>query len=480
MIRVSIVLLYLSLVVQLANAQGYKAEIEPTACPLKIGTGVIARCGYLVVPENRQQPNRQKIKIPFVFVRKADADSVQNVSLYTTGGPGYSTISYISEINATSGFLKYGGFIAFDQRGTKKSIPALESLEIDEALKRSYRENLNKDSLLLAATLQMRKRLSSQGIELSAYNTVESAADINDLATALHIKQLNLVGISYSGGLMLTVARLYPEIVRTLILNSPLPSYVNYEEHALFNMNEALDQVFANCDADSINKALYGHLKKRFRDYFTSITNKRFTIGYQEKGSNEKRSITYGKAELLDAIFARMNPGQLKDVPFAIYEITNGRHEAYVQEVLDQVFAGNPGYTLGMRYSIYCSEQIAYANPKLIKQQEKDLPWFAGYPFNNINQAICDCWKAKPAPSYMKEALYSKIPVLASAGDADPFCRPFYNRIIKKTMPNAQLLVMHNRGHGAGFGNANSDFLDQFLKNPYQKLVSKDPNIKVE
>ncbi|MEE1943986.1 alpha/beta fold hydrolase [Pedobacter sp. KR3-3] len=478
--RVFIVLLYLSLMVQWANAQGYKAEIEPTACPLKIGTGVIAKCGYLVVPENRQKPNGRKIKVPFVFARKADADSTQNVSLYTTGGPGYSTISYISEINATSGFLKFGGFIAFDQRGTKKSIPALESPEIEEAIQRSYRENLNKDSLVLVATQQMRQRLSDQGIDLSAYNTVESAADINDLRTVLHIKQLNLVGISYSGGLMLTVARLYPEMVRTLILNSPLPSYVTYEEHGLFNMNEALDQIFANCDADSTNKALYGNLKKRFQDYFTSITNKHFTISYQEKGSNEKRTITYGKAELLDAIFARMSNGQLKDLPFIIYEMTNGRHEPYVKEVLDEVFAGNPGYTLGMRYSVYCSEQIAFANPQLVKQQEKDLPWFAGYPFNNVNQAICDCWKVKPAPLYMKEALYSKIPVLASAGDADPFCRPFYNRIIKKTMPNAQLLIVHNRGHGAGFGNANSDFLGQFLKNPYQKLVSNDPNIKVE
>lgn len=478
--RVFIVLLYLSLMVQLANAQGYQAEIEPMLCPIKIGEGVIAQCGYLVVPENRQKPKGRKIKVPFVFARKADADSTQNVSLYTTGGPGYSTISYISEINANSGFLKYGGFIAFDQRGTQKSIPALESPEIEEALKRSYRENLSKDSLMLIATQQMRQRLTGQGIDLSAYNTVESAADINDLRVALHLKQLNLVGISYSGGLMLTVARLYPEMVRTLILNSPLPSYVNYEEHALFNMNEALDQVFANCEADSTNKALYGNLKKRFQDYFTEITNKRFTISYQEKGSNERLTITYGKAELLDAIFTRMNPSQLKGVPFAIYEITSGKHDSYVKAVLDGVFAGNPGYTLGMRYSVYCSEQIAYANPKLIKQQEKDLPWFAGYPFNNVNQALCNCWKVKPAPSYMKETLYSKIPVLASAGDADPFCRPFYNRLIKKTMPNAQLLIVHNRGHGAGFGNANSDFLDQFLKNPYQKLVSNDPNIKVE
>ncbi|XHR98220.1 alpha/beta fold hydrolase [Mucilaginibacter sp. UC70_90] len=57
---------------------------------------------------------------------------------------------------------------------------------------------------------------------------------MNDLRLALNVDSLNLVGISYSGGLMLTMARNHPEGVRALLLNSPLPGYVNFEEHALF------------------------------------------------------------------------------------------------------------------------------------------------------------------------------------------------------------------------------------------------------
>lgn len=477
--RILALALYFFLTAQLANAQNYTPKIENSACPIKIGTGVIAKCGYLIVPENRNKPSGRQIKVPFVFVRKADADSTQNVSLYTTGGPGYSTIANISEINANSGFLKYGGFIAFDQRGTQKAIPALKCTEVEAAVKRAYRENLNKDSLVLLATKQCQQKFVAQGIDLSAYNTIESAADINDLRLALHIKSLNLVGISYSGGLMLTVARKHPEGVRSLILNSPLPSFVNYEEHGLFNINEALDQIFANCEADSTDKIRYLDLKTCFRNYFSSITGKRFSISYQEKNGTS-RNIWYGKAELLDAILNRLENGQLKHAPFVINEIINGKHETYIKQILDNIFAGNPGYTLGMRYSIYCSEQIAYANPELIKKQEEMMPWLAGYAFNNVNHPICDCWKVKPEPAVAKTPVYSNIPVLLSAGDVDPWCRPFYNELIKRGMPNAQLLIFHNRAHGSGFGANGVDYLDAFLKNPYQKLISKDPDVKVE
>lgn len=463
-----------------ASAQGYQPKIEPFACTIKVGPGVIARCGYLVVPENRQKPNGRQIKVPFFFVRKAGSDSTQNISLYTTGGPGYSTIANFDQISASSGFLKYGGFIAFDQRGTKKSIPSLACPEVDEAIKEAYRQNVPKDKLVLAAVKASRKRFIDQGIDLSAYNTIESAADINDLRKALKIKSLSLVGISYSGGLMLTVARNHPEGVKSLILSSALPGFVNYEEHALFNINEALNQVFDNCERDSTNKVLYGNLREKFRSYFTAITGKKFKLQYTEKLSNQTFQVSYNKEELLDAIIGRMDNARLKTVPFVIHEIINGQHEPYVKEVLDDIFNGNQSMALGMRYSVYCAEQIAYADPLMIQKQEEVLPWFKGYGFNNVNHPICACWNVKPENKIAKTPVYSDIPVLLSAGDADPWCRPFYNALIKRTMPNSQLLLIHNRAHPAGYTVEGVDYLEMFMLNPYQKIISQSKDLKVE
>lgn len=476
----SILIVLFTIGISTGFAQSYSPKIERCACNIKIEEGVIARCGYLVVPENRKRPDKTLLKIPFIFVRKNGMDSVRNISLYTTGGPGYSTTLGITKITANSGFLKYGGFIAFDQRGTKKAIPSLECPEIDEAIKRSYAENLSKDSLVLLAVKACRKRISAQGIDLSSYSTTESAADINDLRLALKIRSLTLIGLSYSGGLMLTVAKNHPEGIKALVLNSPLPGFVNYEEHGLINMNEALEQVFANVLTDSLKDERYKDLRNRFHEYFTKITGQHFTIKYLPKGKTDSLSIKYGKAELLDAIIGRIDNNRLKSVPFVMNELIKGNHYEYISELLDGVFLGDPTRSLGMRYSVYCSGQIAYSDPQLIAMQDQILPWLSGYPFNNVNAEICDCWKVRNEGKEAKTPVYSTIPALISGGDADPWCRPFYNTLIKRYMPNAQVILIHNRAHGAGFGANGFDYLEEFMADPFKKLKSRSNNVIIQ
>lgn len=461
-------------------AQNYTPVIEPCPCMIKIEKGLVSKCGYLVVPENRQIPTGKRIKIPFVMVRKPEADSVKNFTLYTTGGPGYSTIANFDSIRYRSDFLKFGGFIAFDQRGTKLAQPCLQCNEVNDAIKISYKENLPADSLELDAIKKCRKRLTAQGIDLSAYNTIESAADINDLRLVLHLDALNLLGISYSGGLMLTVVRNHPACVRSLLLNSPLPGYARYEEDALFNINDALNKIFDNCERDSANNLQYQNLRARFHQYFSDINGKVFPIAYTEKDTHNTLQVHYTKNELLDAIVNRITTNQLVNVPFVMNELINGNHEKYVTEVLDDNFSGNTGLSHGMRYSVYCSEQIAYADKTLIKKQELLLPWLAGYHFNNVDHAICSCWNVKAEPAIVKTPVYSNIPALLSSGDSDPWCPPFYNRMIKHYMPNSQLLIFHNRAHGSGFGAAGIDFLKMFMDNPLQKIISTSKNVVVE
>src|SRR5262245_10657161 len=125
------------------KAQTGMPYIEPGPCKVMADSSLVTRCGYLVVPENRQNPNGRKIKLAFMFVRKPDADPHKNVTLMCTGGPGYSTLNNFRNIRANAGFLKYGGFILLDQRGTRNSIPCLDCAEVDPAVQRAYREQLN-------------------------------------------------------------------------------------------------------------------------------------------------------------------------------------------------------------------------------------------------------------------------------------------------------------------------------------------------
>ncbi len=458
-------------------AQPTSPVIEPCPCLMKVDPRLVSRCGYLVVSETRGRPSTGKVKIPFVFIRRPEQDSARFVTLYTTGGPGYSTLNPGDSVGYESGYLSFGGFIFFNQRGTKNSIPCLDCDGIGEAVRTSYLSGLPQDSLIGLAVKKCRDKFNLQGVVLSAYNTIESAADISDLKNALGINSLTLLGVSYSGGLMLTVARTHPEGIKALLLNSPLPGYVNYEEHALFNHNEALHELFEIVENDSIQNAQFPNLRQNFKTYFSNLAGKNFTISYTDRQTSANHSITYTRDELLDAVFDRMNNAEFRTVPGVIRDLIRGDHQQYITRVLDEKFTGNTGLSYGMRLSVYCSEQITYSDPGKIKDQDRILPWLAGYPFNNVNHFICDCWQVKPAPAYVKTPVYSSIPALVSAGYLDPWTRPYYNRLIKRTMPNAQLIFIKDKAHGAGFG---TGLLPGFLSQPYQKLISTSLNEIIE
>lgn len=472
-----LVLMILSIPVNLYARQ--KATIEPFTL-VKAAPGLIVKQGYLVVPENRNKNNGKLIKVPFVFVRRPEQSATRNVFLYTTGGPGYSSIGNLDSIKADFSMLGLGGFILFDQRGTSRAKPALDCPEVNEAIRRSYVENLSRDSLVQLAVVQCRNRFVAAGVDLSAYNTTESAADINDLRMALQIDSLHLLGVSYSGGLMLTVARNHPEGVQSLILQSPLPVFTNYEEQALFNINEALEQVFTNVDNDTAYHGMYRGLRERFHDYFAGLGNKKFSLRYKPKEMQDSMLIYYGKHELLDIIVDRLNTWQVNTVPGVIMDIVNGEQKKYMPAQLDQYFLKDPDYTAGMRYSVFCSEQVNWSEEWIGKQQGMILPWLEGFRYNNVNHYICNCWQVNKEPALVKTPVYSNIPVLISAGDIDPWCSLFYNRLIKRTMPHTQILIKHNAGHVPGFVLDGTDYLKMFLANPYRQITAASASVRIE
>ncbi|MFN8347053.1 MAG: alpha/beta fold hydrolase [Spirosomataceae bacterium] len=463
----------------LIAANAVAQTIEPCPCKVTFEEGLEGKCGYLVVPENRAKPNRRQIKIPFIYVRNPEIPE-KNVTIYSTGGPGYSTIDNYTKINKSFAFLKFGSYIAFNQRGTKSSIPCLECPEVNEAIKKSYQYSLNKDSLVNAATTVCRKRLAKEGIDLSAYTTYESAADISDLIKTLQLDSVVLFGVSYSGGLMHSVANLYPNRIKGLLLGSPLPSFTNYEEHALFSHQHALDIIFEKVNADSSWKRQYPNLKSRFEGYFASITDRKFSFNYTPESETTAYSITYTKHELLSQLIDHITTNSWKKVPEMLENMMAGKHQPYVEDYLRNVWRGNQWIAHGERFSVYCSGQIAFMDKKLMAKQTDLMPWWQGFQFNSPTPAMCDCWQVNPEPKVQKQAVLTNIPALIVTGELDPYCPVYYNRLMMQTMPHAQSFVIKNQGHVPSLMVDGFELPKYFFENPHRKIIPSTPNIVVE
>lgn len=457
--------------------QAIAQTIEPCACKVVFEEGLEGQCGYLVVPENRTKPTKRQIKIPYIYVRNPEV-SAKNTTPYSTGGPGYSTIGNYTKISKSMPFLRFGSFVAFNQRGTKNSIPCLECNEVNAAIKNSYQNNQNKDSLVNLAVTRCRKKLTKEGNDLSAYSTYESAADIADLIKVLKLDSVVLFGVSYSGGLMQTVANLYPNHIKGLILSSPLPSFVNFEEHALFSYQNAMDKIFEKVKTDSVWNLKHRNLKARFEEYFEGINGKKFTINF--KPDSNTYAINYTKNELLSQIIDNVNTNSWKNVPEMIENMIAGNHQMYVQSFLHNVWQGNNSIAYGERYSVYCGEQIAFTDKNLMAKQAKLMPWWKGYEFNSPSPAMCDCWKIEPETKIQKQTVLSNIPAMIVAGELDPDCPVYYSRLMAYNMPNAQSFIIKNNGHMPGLMVDGFELPKYFFENPYKKIIPTTPNIVVD
>ena len=438
-------------------------RIEPSDCIFTADSSYKTHCGYLVVPENREKPQGTAIKLPYIYVESNNPAKRSDPVLYTGGGPGVSSLHPVTSI-ARRSLLRARDYIAFEQRGTHYALPSLECQGLGEAVQNAYLGHRPVDEAVLEVTRKCLEKLTGQGIDLSAYNTDESAADIEDLRRLLNIDSLNLLGISYSGGLMMTVLQKYPQHIRSLILDSPLPEFVNIDEQELANFNEVLTSVLNNADS---------HLTAQFRTYFSGLSGKVFTLKYQLKDGRTV-ALNYGRSELLSIIHAKLEDYDgIKELPRIVSDMIDGRQEPYSKAYFDGVFSGN-GALSGMRLSVYCSDKMAFEDPSIIQQQETVMPWMAGFHVNDVYGALCDSWRVRPINAISKKPFYSNVPVLLGAGALDDACRPLYNDLIHHYFANSQRLLFAKRMHGPLLNSYEGDvYIAAFLDRPFDRLTGQ-------
>ena len=190
---------------QIANKKGVKTEVE---------------VGTFLVPENRKQPTEQVIEIPFYRLKSTAKKPAAPIFLLA-GGPGSSWIdNFRNEENfdEVQFYRTIADVILFDQRGAGHARPKLRS---HESTQYPLLKPLDPNSVaeaLQELSSKCRARLIDAGIDVTAYNTEESAADVNDLRSALGYKRITLLGGSYGSHLALTIMRLFPESVERAVL----------------------------------------------------------------------------------------------------------------------------------------------------------------------------------------------------------------------------------------------------------------------
>ncbi len=222
------------------------------------------------VPENRAKPDSRMIPLRFLrFASRADRPGAPII--YLAGGPGGSGTGAAKgrRWQLFDRLRDVADVIILDQRGTGRSntIPPCETdhwISSDQPATRAVYTQLYSQALQ-----ECRAFWEGEGIDLSGYTTVESAADIEAIRQTLGVDQVSLLGISYGTHLALATLKYHPGSIDRLVLASA--EGLNQTVKRPAYSDAYFDRLQAAIDRDSAAKALYPDVKGLIRNVLRQL-----------------------------------------------------------------------------------------------------------------------------------------------------------------------------------------------------------------
>ena len=440
-----------------ALAQQSTSSFQLIACPFAIPGGAAIDCGMLTVPEDHSNPGGKQIQLAVARIYSSSGTPQPDPLLYLAGGPGDGALAE-APVWVDYPIRQKRDIILLDQRGTGYSQPALNcppmtSFDDVEAC---------------------RAQLVGAGINLSDYNSAQSAADVADLRVALGYKTWNLFGVSYGTRLALTVMRDHPEGIRSVILDSVYPPQVNdWEEFASDEAN-AFSTLFKACAADDACNGAYPNLENAFYQTVAKL-NSQPILYNPSPGAN---AVALDGNQLAEIFFQALYlTNNLPYLPKVIYGVSQGD---YV--LLDQLKSGAILYKSRLRRqtapqgaegdynSVTCTEEVPFTSEdKALANAQAAHPELRDRLVATVKSVFdtCAVWSVTPAAPIEALPVTSDLLALVLAGKFDPATPVAWSRSAAQTLSHSFFFEFPGTAHGViDSGDCAKRIILAFLDNP--------------
>ena len=307
-----------------ASAPSFVAGPCP-APPQPIAELKQARCGRLIVPEDRMRSGGRTISLAVAMVAAASSAPKSDPIVWLAGGPGDDAITEIPM--ALAGKLNANRDVIFmSQRGTYTAQPRLTCEPVDrwgaKTLDMPY-DSAAAGQAYAAATRACRREVEAKTADLGAYNTLESADDLDDLRAALHLAKWNVYGISYGTDLALTYLREHPAGIRSVAIDGVFPPSLAGGVASWISAGEGIAAVFAACRNQAPCRKRYGDIDATFKRLVIEYEASPKTVKVHVPGRPGSVNVTISGGMLLQWA---ISPGThlAAKLPAAVYALAHG------------------------------------------------------------------------------------------------------------------------------------------------------------
>jgi pimeloyl-ACP methyl ester carboxylesterase len=453
--------------------------------PSSQSEGETVECGYLVVPEDRANPDSDTIRLAVAVFHPPDGPSHPDPIIYLSGGPGGSGLEFLFlsfDAAFAPVFATGRDLIVLDQRGIGYSEPALDCPEVSELSRELLDWEIDGEILsdeeaneLFMETVAACEEDLSAVADLTAYNTAANAADVNDLRLALGYDQVNLWGTSYGTRLALGVMRDYPEGLRSVVLDAVYPPSVDLYMELPANAVRAFNVLFYGCAADAECAAAFPDLEWVFFDTVDRLNEEPGAYEVTDALTKESYDVLIDGDTLVAILFSFLyHTDVIPSLPQIIYDVAEGNFDL-IALIQGSLMAQREAMSLGMQLSVQCNEEYAFNSLDEYEALLADYPQLQGFLEDALvgkpGFAVCEEWDSGQADPIENEPVTSDVPTLLMAGEFDPITPPAWAHHAAETLSNATVVDFAGVGHGASVvEGCPRDMLIAFLNDPTSLL----------
>jgi pimeloyl-ACP methyl ester carboxylesterase len=349
-------------------------------------------CGYIVVREDRSKPYGTHITVAAAVVHATAPDPAPDPIVFVEGGPSVGALRPfpLDFYFAGADFAADHDLVLVDTRGTGLSTPRLGCPEIDRASVRAFYAGsfINSRALPLfrAALRHCRDRLTAAGIDLAAYNSAESAADLEALRRALGVDDWNLLAVSADGVLGLTYMRLLPGHIRSVIIDSGASTQMLWGLDYDRGLHQELEAIFAGCHANDTCQAAYPGIRHRFYAMVDRLNAHPRAITFPRFKPHPVRLMLDGAGLYIDVV-NQIFPGD-RDYPeniHALLDMVWAETHGELVPVYRGMFGTGPVtndhiddvIAQGKSMSYICHDQVGFITRADLRRAARDIPALA-------------------------------------------------------------------------------------------------------
>ena len=402
-----------------------------------------AELGVLIVPESRSSRRSNLIELAFVRF-KSTATAPGPPIVYLAGGPGGSGIASArgSRFPLFMAMRAIGDVIALDQRGIGMSKPSigcwdlLLNIPLDVAPSREA---------LVQAYLEQSRSCADywrdvQRVDLDAYNTNESADDLEDLRRALGAEKISLWGISYGTHLAFAAIRRHPtSISRAILAGTEGPDHTYKLPSSVQRHLEDLNEMVR---ADTgIGKAI-PDLTALIKDVFDKLDREPATVAITDPLTKQQVRVTVNKYVMQRIVANNIGTTVTAAFPALFDRAAKGDYEDAAHAWLNTT---REPLGSAMSYMMDCaSGQTAERRERIRREASLTL---LGAVSNDPFPDVCEAWDAPDLGDNFRSPVKSDVPVLFISGTLDVRTPVENAEEYRSGFPNSHHLVLDGAVH---------------------------------